>query len=306
VTARLHAYRGADGNRLVASVFEGEGVAGGPRRPVLLLHGGGQTRHAFDGPARRLAKAGFTGITVDQRGHGDSEWSAPGDYAFSDYGRDVVAIAHAIRAETGWAPVAAGASMGGIASLLASGDEPSALAGLILIDVTPRLDPAGVDKVQGFMRAHAVAGFGSIEEAADAVATYLPHRPRPRSLSGLRKNLRQDPDGRWRWHWDPRFLDGPRPVSAGSATVERALLDAAARLAGPALLVRGGQSELVSREHADEFLSLAPHAEFVDIADARHMVAGDRNDVFGDAIVGFMRRHFGEPADPAAAGHHVA
>ena len=180
MTARLHAYRGADGNRLVASVFEGQGDPEAAHQPVLLLHGGGQTRHAFDGPARRLARAGFTGITVDQRGHGGSEWLAQGDYAFSDYGRDVVAIAHAIRAETGRAPVAAGASMGGIASLLACGAEPSALAGLILIDVTPRLDPAGVDKVQGFMRAHAAAGFSTIEEAADAIAAYLPHRPRPR------------------------------------------------------------------------------------------------------------------------------
>lgn len=298
MTARQHAYRGVDGNRIVASVFEGAGHAGEPGRPVLLLHGGGQTRHAFDGPARRLAQAGFTGITVDQRGHGDSEWSAPGHYAFSDYGRDVVAVACAIRAETGLVPVAAGASMGGIASLLAIGTDPSALAGLILIDVTPRLDPGGVEKVQGFMRAHAVAGFASIEEAADAIAAYLPHRPRPKSLSGLRKNLRHDPDGRWRWHWDPRFLDGPRPVSAGSVDVERALLDAAAGLAVPSLLVRGGQSELVSREHADEFLALAPHAEFVDIADARHMVAGDRNDIFGDAIVAFMTRHF----DAAGAG----
>ncbi len=296
MTARLHAYRGADGNRLAASVFEGAGHTGGAGRAVLLLHGGGQTRHAFDGPARRLAQAGFTGITVDQRGHGDSEWSAQGDYAFSDYGRDVVAVARAVSAETGLPPVAAGASMGGIASLLATGTDPAALAGLILIDVTPRLDPAGVDKVQGFMRAHAVAGFADIEEAAEAIAAYLPHRPRPRSLSGLRKNLRHDPDGRWRWHWDPRFLDGPRPVSAGSVEVERALLDAAARLAGPALLVRGAQSELVSTAHADEFLALAPHAEFVDIADARHMVAGDRNDVFGDAIVDFMKRHFGSKA----------
>ncbi len=286
MTARLHAYEGADGNRLVASVFEGK------RQPVLLLHGGGQTRHAFDGPCRRLAQAGFESITVDQRGHGDSGWPPDGAYSFTDFGRDVEALARAIRAETGRAPVAAGASLGGIAALLAAGSGPAVLAGLILIDVTPHLDPAGVDKVQGFMRTHVADGFATIEEAADAIASYLPHRPRPKSLAGLRKNLRHDPDGRWRWHWDPRFLDGPRPILAEAELVERALVDAASRLTVPALLVRGAQSELVAREHADEFLTLAPHAEFVDIADARHMVAGDRNDVFGDAIVSFMARRF--------------
>lgn len=299
MSGRAHTYRSVDGLRLAATVFDPPGGQGVGRPPVLLLHGGGQTRHAFEGPARRLARDGFTAVTVDQRGHGDSEWSPEGHYAFTDYGADVLAIARAIRTETGHPPVAAGASMGGIASLLASGEAPEALSGLILIDVTPRLDPAGVDRVQGFMRSHADEGFESIEAAAEAIAAYLPHRPRPRSLAGLRKNLRQGPDGRWRWHWDPRFLDGPRPVATDDVSVQRALIAAASRLRVPALLVRGAQSELVNREHVDEFLALAPHAEFVDIAGARHMVAGDRNDVFGDAIVAFMARHF--PAAPVGA-----
>ncbi len=190
--------------------------------------------------------------------------------------------------------MAAGASLGGIASLLASGEDPRAIAGLVLIDVTPRMDPGGVDKVQGFMRSHAGQGFASIEEAADAIAAYLPHRPRPKSLTGLRKNLRQGEDGRWRWHWDPRFLDGPRQVSCEAEEAERRLVAAAGALRAPTLLVRGGASELVHPEHAEEFRRLAPHAEFVDIAEARHMVAGDRNDVFGDAVIDFMRRHFGK------------
>ncbi|MHB2168234.1 alpha/beta fold hydrolase [Alsobacter sp. R-9] len=283
-------FTGADGQRLAGTEHGASG------HPVLLLHGGGQTRHAFDNPARRLAAAGFHAFTVDQRGHGDSEWHPGGDYAFADFARDAVAIARQVSALAGAAPVVAGASLGGIAGLLASAQAPDAVSGLILIDVTPRLDPEGVDKVQGFMRTHAADGFGSIEEAADAIAAYLPHRPRPKNLSGLRKNLRHDPDGRWRWHWDPRFLDGPRPVATEGAATEAALLAAAGRLRVPALLVRGGQSELVSRAHAEEFLALAPQAEFVDIAEARHMVAGDRNDVFGDAIVAFMSRHFGARA----------
>jgi pimeloyl-ACP methyl ester carboxylesterase len=138
------------------------------------------------------------------------------------------------------------------------------------------------------MRGQAQEGFASIDEAADAVAKYLPHRPRPSSAEGLRKNLRLHPDGRWRWHWDPAFFDGPHPVVADRDAQERARIEAARTLRIPALLVRGASSELVREEHAQEFLRLAPHAKFVDVAGARHMVAGDRNDVFSAAITEFL------------------
>jgi len=158
---------------------------------------------------------------------------------------------------------------------------------LVLVDVTPRVDSAGIDKIQGFMRAHG-EGFGSVAEAAEAVAAYLPHRPRPRSHEGLKKNLRLHADGRWRWHWDPRFLDGRRPVDGRRAETEERLIAAARGLKIPAMLVRGGSSELVQEEHAREFLELVPHARFADVSGARHMVAGDKNDQFAAAIMDFL------------------
>jgi pimeloyl-ACP methyl ester carboxylesterase len=138
------------------------------------------------------------------------------------------------------------------------------------------------------MRAHLKEGFATIGQAAEAVAAYLPHRPKPRSQEGLKKNLRLYPDGRWRWHWDPRFLDRPQRFSAGREEIEAALVDAARRITIPALLVRGASSELVKEAHAREFLELVPHAEFVDVAGARHMVAGDRNDHFASVILDFL------------------
>jgi pimeloyl-ACP methyl ester carboxylesterase len=284
VTSLHESFRGAAGNRLAADVF---GDAG---KPVLLLHGGGQTRHAWRRTGVEIARAGMTAYAVDQRGHGDSEWVADGAYSFKDFAADAGAVAAELARRHGELPVAIGASLGGIASLLASGEAQTPIfAALVLVDITPRVDLTGVAKVQGFMRAHARDGFGSVEEAADAVAAYLPHRPRPRSTEGLKKNLRLHPDGRWRWHWDPRFLEGRRPVDGNRSEIEERLLAAARKLKIPAMLVRGGSSELVQEEHAKEFLALVPHARFADVSGARHMVAGDKNDQFSAAIMAFLK-----------------
>jgi len=282
-------FTGAAGNTLVADVFGDDGPA------VLLLHGGGQTRHAWRRTAEDLATTGWTAYALDQRGHGDSAWIAEGAYAFADFAADVKAVAHELFRRSGTRPAVIGASLGGIAALLAEGETERAagvelFSALVLVDITPRVDAGGVDKVQGFMRAHAAEGFSSVAAAADAVADYLPHRPRPKSHDGLKKNLRLSPDGRWRWHWDPRLLDGPRSVAANRAAVEKLLVEAARRIAIPALLVRGGASELVREAHVREFLQLVPHAEYVDVSGARHMVAGDRNDDFSAAVLAFLDR----------------
>jgi pimeloyl-ACP methyl ester carboxylesterase len=283
---RTETFIGSAGNKLVGDVY-GKG-----ERSVLLLHGGGQTRHAFAGTAQELAKSGWTAVVLDQRGHGDSEWIEDGSYVVADFARDAIAVAAEFTKRFGKPPVLTGASLGGMAGMLAEGfafKEKRApnFAALILVDVTPRFDPDGASKVRDFMRGKAFEGFATIDEAADTVAQYLPHRKRPTSTEGLRKNLRQR-DGRWYWHWDPRFFDGPKPVSDHREQYEAERVEAVRHLRIPALLVRGGSSELVKEEHVKEFLALAPHAKFVDVAGARHMVAGDRNDVFSAAIVDFL------------------
>lgn len=267
---------GAGGLRLAAEAW---GRADDP--VVLLLHGGGQTRHAWGGTGEALAAAGWRAIAFDLRGHGDSEWAEDGDYSIEAYVADIVAVAAGLARP----PALVGASLGGLASLLAAGEAGCPASAVVLVDCAPRLERDGVERILGFMR-DGLDGFASLEEAADAIASYMPHRARPKDLSGLHKNLRLRPDGRYRWHWDPRFVHGserPQP----SREPQR-LLAAAAALAVPTLLVRGRMSDVVSEAGAAEFLAHAPHAEYVDVSDAGHMVAGDRNDAFTGAVLRFL------------------
>jgi pimeloyl-ACP methyl ester carboxylesterase len=250
---------------------------------VLLLHGGGQTRHAWGGTAQALAADGWRALAVDLRGHGESAWDAEGDYGFERFAEDVAVLARGCVTP----PVLVGASLGGIASILAVGELGVAARALVLVDVAVRLEREGVERIVGFMTARP-DGFESLEQAADAIAAYNPHRERPRDLAGLAKNLRRGEDGRWRWHWDPRFMVGRPPRSFAAGMPDR--MDAAARaIAVPTLLVRGKLSDLLSEEGARHFLELVPHARFADVSDAGHMVAGDRNDRFTAAVRGFLR-----------------
>ncbi len=275
------------GDEGISLVANHAGPRDGP--PVLLLHGGGQTRHAWEKTARRLAEDGYRAIYPDQRGHGDSAWHEEGHYAFIDYAADLALLLRAIVEEGGRRPVVVGASLGGFAAILSEGDlAPGLMRALVLVDITPRVNLDGVARIHAFMRERASEGFVSLGHAADAVARYLPHRQRPPTAEGLRKNLRQRANGRFYWHWDPRFIDGPRPAGHDRDKMTVRISAAAARLSCPVLLVRGARSELIEDEHVREFQELVPHGTVIDVRDAGHMVAGDRNDVFGDAVIAYL------------------
>ena len=277
-------FTGADANRLVGATF---GAAG---RPVLLLHGAGQTRHAWTRTAQALAAAGFRATALDQRGHGDSAWVEDGAYTFEDFGRDAGAVLDSIRSERSVPPILVGASLGGMAGLIAQyASGGGRLGALVLVDITPSLAMAGLLRIKTFMSEHIETGFSSIEEAAAAVARYQPERSRPASLEGLLRNLRRREDGRLRWHWDPAIVVGGRNVMSGGDAMPAELRAAAASLTVPTLLVRGAASDLVTETEAAEFRRLVPQAGFIDIADAGHMVAGQRNDVFASAILEFLQ-----------------
>jgi len=174
--------------------------------------------------------------------------------------------------------------------MLMSGElAPGSVRGVVLVDIVPDMEEVGAERIRAFMVERAYEGFGSLEEVADMVAAYNPHRARTADVDGLRKNLRER-DGRFYWHWDPRFMDpdaGMMPVEIRDtdrlhAAVERMVAD------GPVMLVRGRVSDLVSEEKAAAFVARFPTVEFVDVSGAGHMVAGDRNDAFTAAVIDFI------------------
>lgn len=249
---------------------------------VVLQHGGGQTRHAWKGTGEILGRAGCHVVALDARGHGDSGWAPDGEYGTDAMVEDLRCVLAALGRPR---PVLVGASMGGVTSLIAAGEGRVEAAALVMVDVAPRIEPEGAANIIAFMERNP-DGFASLEEVAEAIASYQPHRPRRRSLDGLAKNVRLAPDGRYRWHWDPAMLHGREPLEAQMQRMERA----AARLRIPTLLVRGGMSDVLTEAGVQSFLRLCPHAEYAQVGEAAHMVAGDRNDLFAEAVVSFLAR----------------
>lgn len=259
---------------------------GDPAAPaVLFLHGGGQTRHSWGGTAEALARDGRYTVTLDMRGHGESGWSAERHYRVSDFARDMLEV---IDLAFSRPPAIVGASLGGITALLGVGEgtDLAPAAGVVLVDISTRIEREGADRISSWMQSRP-DGFASLEEVADAVAEYTQNRSRKRNPKGLEKNVRLGADGRYRWHWDPGFMNGEGPSEISD---HPRMIRAAQRLDVPALLVRGRLSDVISPEGAQEFVDAAPRAEFVDVSGAGHMVAGDRNDAFTDAVRGFLDR----------------
>jgi len=255
--------------------------AGG--RPVLLFaHGFGQTRGAWNGAASILAGSGCCCVTFDSRGHGESDRVANGDYHMDQFAGDLARLADAQPQP----PILVGASMGGLLGLLLAGEiTPSPFQALVLVDITPRWETAGVERILAFMQAHP-DGFADYAEAAEQIAGYMPQRRKRKSEEQLRPLLRESADGRLRWHWDPALLSG---VVRESERYQPRLQEAASRVEVPVLLLSGARSDVVSGDTVSEFMQLVPHAQHRALPNATHMVAGDANDAFTREIARFVQ-----------------
>lgn len=270
------------GVELAADVWEAEGER---RGTVLLLHGGGQTRHSWRNAGPMLSRAGWVAYAVDARGHGESDWSPDGDYDIDRFLEDLVVMSTQLPDR----PVIIGASLGGITGMLAEGEIGGVASALVLVDIAPKVEPEGVERIAAFMSG-APSGFASLDEVAAAVQAYQPHRDRPVNPESMRKNVRQGADGRWYWHWDPAFTRPGRHVDVAQEGYRR-FRAAAAQIRVPTLLVRGEHSDVVSAAGVDELLALIPGSRVVEVGRARHMVAGDDNAIFLGEVLSFLDSH---------------
>jgi len=254
--------------------------------PILFAHGGGQTRHAWTKVARSTANTGWRALAVDLRGHGNSGWSPDGDYTYRRFAEDIAAIAKSMTSP----PVIVGASFSGNCAILAVATATQPLArALVIVDVTPRIERAGHDRIISFMERHLDEGFASPDDAAAAIAEYNPDRVRRPNVANLRRNLRLGQDGRYHWHWDPKTVRGERNAQMTPA-LSAELWTAARGVTVPLLLIRGRESDIVTDEAVRDFRQAVPHAEFHDIEGASHMIVGDRNDVFTAHLSDFLTR----------------
>ena len=253
---------------------------------VILLHGGGQTRHAWGETGEKLSQNGFYVLALDLRGHGDSDWQPNGEYGVDNYKKDIVSILQEVKKPAAFI----GASLGGMTSLSIAGDPElrEKCWALVMVDIGLYPNLEGSQEIVEFMHSGS-EGFASIEEAAESVANYLPHRKRPRDNRGLEKNLRLKDDGRYYWHWDPRFLDSrPKDIPEDYKEKQKAFAE---RVETPTLLIKGAMSNILTQNEVDDFLQVITHSKFVEIKDAAHMVAGDRNDIFAAAAIDFLENH---------------
>lgn len=281
-TPQTVTFRGVDDLALVADEWNRDSAATAERPSILMLHGGGQNRFSWKNTGQILADAGYHVVALDSRGHGDSDRSPTADYSVEALCGDALQVLY----QVGKPAVLIGASMGGLTGILAAHEAgPELVEKLVLVDVVPRFEKDGSARIRDFM-ASGVEGFETLEEAADAVAAYLPHRTKPRSPEGLKKNLRLR-DGRWYWHWDPAFLT--KPHDDPFARMDK-LEQAATNLEIPILLIRGKLSDVVSDEGVKDFLAKVPNAELTELADAGHTAAGDDNDAFSEVVVQFVDR----------------
>jgi pimeloyl-ACP methyl ester carboxylesterase len=250
---------------------------------LLFAHGFGQTGGAWRAAAAALAESGCRCVTFDTRGHGESDWLAHGDdYHMDQFADDLLRMA----AAQPQPPILVGASMGGLLGIVLAGElRPTPFRALVLVDITPRWETAGVERILAFMQGHP-EGFANYADAAEQIAAYLPQRRERKSEQQLRPLLREGGDGRLRWHWDPALLAGE--LVQESERYQPRLQAAAMKIEVPVLLLSGARSDVVSRATVDEFLQLVPHAQHVELSHATHMVAGDANDAFTHEVARFV------------------
>jgi len=247
---------------------------GKSRRDVLFLHGGGLNAHTWDVVCLGLREE-FRCIALDQRGHGESEWSAGMDYSTGAHVRDIERFVDAIGLENF---VLVGMSLGGLNSIEYAARHSDRLEALVLVDVGPEIRLAGTSKISAFVQQP--AELPSVEDFVERALAFNPRRNRDLLRTSLLHNLRQLPDGTWTWKYDRRHYGLIDRKAMDAARLK--LADRLPEIRCRTLVVRGEHSDVFWAEDAEKLVGQLPDARWVEIAHAGHTVQGDNP---GDLIV---------------------
>jgi pimeloyl-ACP methyl ester carboxylesterase len=274
--------RGADGLTLHALQWSEAGVG------MLLLHGFGNEAHVWDDLCPALAPY-YRTIALDQRGHGDSDADPESRYDSASMARDVDAVAGALALER---LVLIGHSMGGRVAMRFAGGNPGRMAGLILVDTGPDLDPRGTTRIRLEVGRRSPT-FQSPAEYEALLAQLYPAARAETLARRARHELRRRPDGLYGRKLDPGLTRARDSVSeeerrARAGEESKALWEALARVPCPTLVVRGAASDVLDAETAERMVNTAPKASLVEIPRAGHSVMIDNPEALRDAVTGFV------------------
>lgn len=251
--------------------------------PVLFLHGGGLTAHTWDAVCLAVRDR-YHCLALDFRGHGDSEWAD--DYEQDAHVNDVRALVEHLGIGTGRLHLV-GMSMGGMIAVRYAG-RFNDLASLTLVDIGPSIQrSAGVGRIARFIDG---AEMDSIDDFINRALEFNPRRDPDLLRASLMHNLRRLPNGRWTWKYDRRHysnMDRARDPKER----EQFMADAWGKvpeIACPALVVRGGESDILSDEGARELVASFKAARYVVVPGAGHTVQGDNPAGLAAALLDFF------------------
>jgi esterase len=247
--------------------------------PMICLHGITQTAHSWDEVAAAMAGDHHV-VCIDQRGHGDSTWAPDGDYSRQTQAADLDALTDELGLRSF---VLAGMSMGGINAITFTARHPGKVRALIVVDVSPQIEARGVENIRSFIQASDV--LDSFEAFVERAHQFNPRRSLDNIRSRLVHNLKQLPDGTWTWKYDPALRSPQRSFQASALGT---LWDDVSALRCPTLIIRGGDSDVLSTEGAEKFQGAVPGSRLAVVPGAGHSVMGDNPTAFVAAVRDFL------------------
>ncbi len=274
--------KGTDGLELHVLEWSSEGV------PLVLLHGLGNEAHLWDDFVPSVAPH-YRVLALDQRGHGDSDWDPEARYDAESMTNDLEAVLDALDIDRF---VLVGFSMGGRVSMTFAGRHPERLAGLVIIDIGPEVDPRGVLRISGEMSENRAPVFASIQEYVGMLSLNYP-AGQPEALKRMAEfGLRQREDGLFELKMDPK-LRGERPDDRAARAKEEAFIqqqwDALAKVPCATLVVRGAASDILSPDTADKMVDeVLANGRLAIVPQAAHSVMTDNPKGFDEAVCSFV------------------